>query len=74
MKYPIVISYHSITNHITANHIIIHIYIPIISQQIISLYISIYTLPKKKEFVLKFQENKNIYNKDILHIKNYHYN
>ena len=58
MMYPIVISYHSITNHITANHIII----------------SIYTLPQKKEFVLKFQENKNIYNKDILHIKNYHYN
>ena len=50
MKYPIVISYHITTNNITANHIII----------------SIYTLPQKKEFVLKFQENKNIYNKDIL--------
>ena len=48
MKYPIVISYH------------------IISQQIISSYISIYTLPQKKEFVLKLQENKNIDNKDIL--------
>ena len=51
MKYPIVISYHNKTYHSKSYHNII---------------ISMYTLPQKKEFVLKCQENKRYIQQGIL--------